>query len=68
MNIEKHVYFVRHAESEENITHIFRDHTVPLTENGRTQAEQVAERIARLDIDTLITSRSEEHTSELQSH
>lgn len=56
MDKEKDVYFVRHGESEENVTHVFGDHTVPLTEKGRAQAVQVATRVAELGIDTLISS------------
>lgn len=52
----KKVYFVRHGESEGNVEGIRIDGTAPLTKRGRTQAEQVAERCARLPIEVIISS------------
>lgn len=54
--MEKHVYFVRHGQSEENFDKVFRGRDVALTETGITQAKAVAERIERLGIDALLSS------------
>jgi broad specificity phosphatase PhoE len=54
--MEKHIYFVRHGESEGNVTRIYRGKETPLTDIGRAQAMVVAERVATLDIDVLISS------------
>lgn len=52
----KHVYFVRHAESEENVGHVHRGPQAELTEKGREQARAVAERIERIGVEALISS------------
>ncbi len=54
--MEKHIYFVRHGESEGNVSGVFHGHDVDLTEKGREQAALVAKRVERLNIDALITS------------
>ncbi|MBX4181308.1 histidine phosphatase family protein [Candidatus Parcubacteria bacterium] len=53
---EKTVYFVRHGESRDNILPVFQDVNSPLSDHGRAQASKVAERIAKIDFDTLIVS------------
>lgn len=52
----KHIYLVRHAESEGNIGLHFQGHHTSLTEKGRTQAQHVARRASSLDIQALIAS------------
>lgn len=52
----KHVYFVRHGESVANATGIRQGATSPLSEKGKTQAMQVAKRIARLSIERIVVS------------
>jgi broad specificity phosphatase PhoE len=54
--IEKTVYFVRHGQSEANASGNFQFPETPLTEKGREQAGRVAERVARLEFETLISS------------
>jgi len=54
--IEKVAYFVRHGQSEDNIAPVFQSPNSPLTEKGREQAELIAERIATLSFETLISS------------
>ncbi len=54
--MEKHIYFVRHGESEANASRTYRGKDTPLTEAGRAQAAIVAERVAKLGIEALVTS------------
>ncbi|MBU6388264.1 phosphoglycerate mutase family protein [Patescibacteria group bacterium] len=54
--MEKHIYFVRHGESEENVDHVYRGRDAALTDAGKEQARVVAERIGRIGVDVLITS------------
>ena len=54
--MEKHVYFVRHGQSEENLDHVLRGRDAQLTEEGKKQADVVAERIERIGVDALISS------------
>jgi broad specificity phosphatase PhoE len=56
MNVEKTVYFVRHAQSLANISAVFQAPDSPLSEIGRRQARCVACRISRLSCEALITS------------
>ena len=53
---EKNIYFVRHAKSESNTDGIFRGSKAVLTEEGREQARVVAKRVARIGVDTIISS------------
>jgi len=54
---EKHVYFVRHGEAENNIgDKINRGPGSMLTERGKQQAQVVAERAKKLDVYALISS------------
>jgi broad specificity phosphatase PhoE len=54
--IEKIVYFVRHGQSEGNISPVFQSHESPLTEVGKHQADRIAGRINKLTFETLISS------------
>ena len=56
MSTEKTVYFVRHGQSEANVSPIFQPLDSPLTSTGRAQAEQIAARVARLPFDLLVSS------------
>lgn len=53
---EKIVYFVRHGQSEANVSPIFQSLDSPLNETGKNQAQKIAERIAKLSFETLIAS------------
>lgn len=46
---KKHIYFVRHGQSEYNISEIMLVHDTPLTILGKAQAQECAERCATLD-------------------
>ncbi len=52
----KYVYFVRHGETESNITNVRQDGTPPLTERGRQQAAFIAERCTNLPIEAIVAS------------
>ena len=54
--MEKHIYFVRHGQSEENRDRIYGGHDSPLTDEGTVQAQAVAERVGRIGVDALISS------------
>lgn len=54
--MEKHIYFVRHGESESNVDGVHRAHEAVLTERGRAQAQIVAERVAKIGVEALISS------------
>jgi broad specificity phosphatase PhoE len=50
-------YFVRHGESEANAAHLFAGRTdSPLTERGRQQAKDVAETLAHVSFDRIVSS------------
>ena len=53
---EKIVYFVRHGQSEDNIAPIFQSADSPLTEEGKRQAQIIAQRAANIPFDSLISS------------
>jgi len=57
--VEKIVYFVRHAQSEDNVTPVFQSPNSPLNEKGKRQAERIAERISKLHFGALIASSFE---------
>ena len=59
MTMKKTVYFVRHGESEGNISPVGNLNHSPLSEKGREQAEFLAKRCAGLSIQALITSTLE---------
>lgn len=50
------VYFVRHGESEYNIKKLWQHRKVPLSENGKKQAEFLAKRFVKIPIDIIISS------------
>jgi broad specificity phosphatase PhoE len=56
MKIEKTVYFVRHAQSEDNAAPVFQSENSPLSEIGRRQAQLVARRLSKLPFDAIIAS------------
>src|SRR2546423_11974175 len=50
-------YFVRHGESEGNAARVFTGHTdSPLTARGRQQAAAVADELARVTFDRIVSS------------
>jgi broad specificity phosphatase PhoE len=53
----KHLYFIRHGQSELNVLGIFAGSIdTPLTDIGRLQAKQAASEIKSLGIDLIVTS------------
>jgi len=53
----KHLYFVRHGESELNAQRIFAGQTdTPLTERGRAEANAAGEQVVHLPIDAIVAS------------
>jgi broad specificity phosphatase PhoE len=52
----KHVYFVRHGESDSNVDGIHRGRDAMLTEQGHAQAASAAARVAALSVEALISS------------
>ncbi|MBI2025675.1 histidine phosphatase family protein [Candidatus Kaiserbacteria bacterium] len=54
--MEKHVYLIRHGESESNVDGVYRGRDAELTDTGREQAKAVAGRIKRIGVEALITS------------
>lgn len=52
----KKVFFVRHGESEANVTPVFQDSYSPLTARGKEQAQFMAKRASRLPIEGIISS------------
>lgn len=55
----KTVYFVRHGESDGNISPVFQAPDSPLSAMGREQALYVAKRVAKLSFDALVASPME---------
>lgn len=54
--MEKHVYFVRHGQTDSNVDHVYRGRDEVLTEEGRSQAQAVTERIERIGVEAIVTS------------
>lgn len=54
--MEKHVYLVRHGESEENAGRVIFGREAALTELGRKQADVVGERIGRIGVEAVFSS------------
>jgi len=52
----KVVYFVRHGQSEGNISRVYQGLDSPLSPEGKQQAGTVADRIAKISFDSLISS------------
>ncbi len=53
---KKHVYFVRHGQSEYNLSDTALAHDTALTPQGVSQAEECAARCATLDFEMIFTS------------
>ncbi len=53
---EKVVYFVRHGQSEGNISPVFQTLESPLSAHGKEQAKRIAERVSKLSFEALIAS------------
>jgi 2,3-bisphosphoglycerate-dependent phosphoglycerate mutase len=56
MDIEKTVYFVRHAQSVDNAAPVFQSLESPLSETGLRQARLIAARVSKLSFEALIAS------------
>jgi broad specificity phosphatase PhoE len=54
--IDKVVYFVRHGQSEHNVSPVFQSPESPLSEAGQKQAENIANRITKIEFETLLSS------------
>lgn len=54
--MEKHIYFVRHGESDSNVDDVHRGADALLTERGREQATLMAQQIAHVDPSVLFSS------------
>lgn len=53
---EKHIYFVRHGESEYNVSDIILHHDTDLTAKGKKQAEFCGARCETLSFEAIISS------------
>lgn len=53
---KKKVYFVRHGESVDNAKPVYQNSQSPLSETGRQQALDIADRVSRLPVEAIITS------------
>ena len=53
---EKHIYFVRHGQSEYNVSPVTLPHDTALTPLGEAQAELCASRCAMIDFDVIFSS------------
>ena len=56
MKKEKHIYFVRHGETDANADGVFRGAEARMTSAGEAQARAVAERIARISVEAVVSS------------
>ncbi len=54
--VKKTVYLIRHGQSNHNIKPIFQGYDVELSKRGQLQVTSVAERVAKLDFDVLVSS------------
>ncbi|MEX0931204.1 MAG: histidine phosphatase family protein [Candidatus Paceibacterota bacterium] len=52
----KKIYFIRHGQSEGNVSSVYQSSDSPLTDVGVSQAKRVAERISRIAFDACISS------------
>lgn len=50
------IYFVRHGESEGNVTRTHQHEETPLSSSGKSQAKNVAKRLKGHEIDVIYTS------------
>ncbi|MBI2589642.1 histidine phosphatase family protein [Candidatus Berkelbacteria bacterium] len=53
---EKVVYFVRHGQSQGNISPVFQAPDAPLSEKGGQQAKNIAQRVSKLSFEAIISS------------
>ncbi len=67
---DKTVYFIRHGQTAENVGTTFQPPEAPLNDMGREQAVKIADRIAKLSFDVLLTSPflRAKQTAEVISH
>ncbi len=56
LSMAKHLYFVRHGESNSNADGVFRGEESSLSEKGEKEARTVAERMQRIGIDAIVSS------------
>ena len=54
--MKKHIYFVRHGESDSNVDRILRGSDSVLTEKGHQEATVLAERMKRIGVDSIVAS------------
>ena len=54
--MEKHIYFVRHGQTDSNKDGMLRGENAMLNDRGRKQANIVAERIEQIGVEALIAS------------
>jgi 2,3-bisphosphoglycerate-dependent phosphoglycerate mutase len=54
--MEKHIYFVRHGESDSNVDGVVRGDAAMLSEKGKEQAAVVAKRIKKIGVDAIVSS------------
>src|SRR3989344_712039 len=54
--MEKHVYFVRHGESDSNADGVIRGPDASMTEKGKEQVSIVADRIVRIGVEAIVAS------------
>ena len=52
----KTIYFVRHGQSEGNVSAVYQTVSSPLTEGGKRQARFIAERCSKLPIEAVVSS------------
>jgi len=52
----KKIYFVRHGESEGNAFETHQSEKTPLTATGQSQAEMIANRFSKIQVDLIIAS------------
>lgn len=55
-NILKHIYFIRHGESEGNAQQVYQTLSEPLTERGRGEAQKAGERLHAMSFDAVLAS------------
>ena len=54
--VKKTIYFVRHGQSVDNVLPVFQAADSALSDEGKEQAAEVAERFKHIDFDAIITS------------
>jgi probable phosphoglycerate mutase len=55
-SVLKRIYFIRHGQTADNLTEKSQLPEAPLSEEGRHQAERLAERFSHIDTDAIIAS------------